>query len=281
MRAEKTLSLVRKILYNVLGWGIVLLVSFPLFWMISTAFKPAAEAFTFPPTFLPAHPTLENFERILLGTEFTTFFINSLLVASTTTVLVIVVALLGAYSLGRFRYAGRHIAGQMVLFTYLLPTVVLLLPLYVIIVTLGLVDSLWGLVIAYTTFAMPFALWLLRAFVASMPVDIEEAARVDGASRMQAFLDVVVPQALPGIISTALFTFILSWNEYLYALVFINTEAKKTLPPGIISLLTGTYNIEWELLMAASVMTTVPIVTLFSFLQRHLTKGFGMGTVKG
>ena len=277
-------SLVRaakRVGYNLLVWGLVLVIAFPLFWMAITSIKPNTEIISFPPTFFPKSVTFYHFKRLFTETEFPRYFLNSVFVAAATTVLVIVVATLGAYSLVRFRYAGRQAMGNMILFTYLLPAVVLLVPLYVIIVRLGLGDSLLGLVVAYTTFALPFALWLLRAFIASQPVDLEEAARVDGASRMRAFVDIVFPQALPGIISTALFTFILAWNEYLYALVFIITENKKTLPPGVIGLLTSTYNIEWDLLMAASVVMAVPVVVFFSFLQKHLTRGFGAGAVKG
>jgi ABC-type glycerol-3-phosphate transport system permease component len=136
-------------------------------------------------------------------------------------------------------------------------------------------------VIAYTTFALPFALWLLRSFIAAIPIDLEDAAMIDGASRMRAFLEVVIPQALPGIISTALFTFILSWNEYLYALVFINVDSSKTLPPGVLTMLNQNQNVEWALLMAASVLMSVPVLLVFAFLQSHLTRGFGAGAVKG
>ncbi len=268
-------------LYSAAVWTLVLVISFPLFWMAITSVKPNTEIIAFPPTFFPESFTFIHYKRLFTATAFPEYFLNSLIVASATTLLVIVVATLGAYSLVRFRYAGRRFMGNMILFTYLLPSVVLLVPLYVIIVNLGLGDSPFGLVISYTTFALPFSLWLLRAFIAAQPVDLEEAARVDGASRMRAFVDVVIPQSAPGIISTALFTFILSWNEYLYASVFIITEAKKTLPPGVTGLLAASYNVEWDLLMAASVVMAVPVVVIFSFLQKHLTRGFGAGAVKG
>ena len=138
---------------------------------------------------------------------------------------------------------------------------------------LGLVNSLLGLVICYATFALPFALWLLRSFMAAIPIDLESAAMIDGASRIRAFIDVILPQALPGIISTALFTFIVAWNEYLFALVLINRQLSMTLPVGILS-----HNINQ---MTASVMMSVPLIIAFSFLQKHLTRGFGAGAVKG
>ncbi len=268
-------------LYNLVVWTLVLAIAFPLFWMLSTALKPNQETFALPPTLLPVHPTLEQFQRLLTETPFATYFLNSVIVGLCTTVLVVVIGVLGAYGLVRFRFPGRELIAHLVLFTYLLPAVLLLLPLYLIISRLGLANSLAGLVIAYTTFALPFALWLLRSFIAAIPIDLEDAAMIDGASRMRAFLEVVIPQALPGIISTALFTFILSWNEYLYALVFINVDSSKTLPPGVLTMLNQNQNVEWALLMAASVLMSVPVLLVFAFLQSHLTRGFGAGAVKG
>ncbi|SMF38904.1 carbohydrate ABC transporter membrane protein 2, CUT1 family [Tistlia consotensis] len=284
MSGRRALRLRRRLLRvaaDLTTWALVLAVAFPLFWMLGTSLKPSAETFALPPTLIPAHVTFEHFRTLLFETPFPTYFLNSVIVATGTTLLVIVVSLLGAYSVVRFRYRGRRLAAQMVLFTYLLPAVVLLLPLYLILASLGLVNSLLGLILAYTTFAMPFSLWLLRSFILAMPIDLEEAAMVDGASRVEAFLDVVVPQALPGIISAALFSFILSWNEYLYALVFNRQDHTKTLPPGVITMLQQNTNTEWSLLMAASVMMAVPVIVAFVFLQRHLTSGFGAGAVKG
>ena len=269
------------VLYNLAVWSLVLAVAFPLLWMISTALKPNNETFAVPPTLIPVHPTLDQFRRLLIDTPFPTYFANSVVVALGTTALVVTVAVAGAYGLVRFRFPGRSLAAHVVLFTYMLPAVVLLLPLYLMISRLGLANSLFGLVIAYTTFALPFALWLLRSFIAGIPVELEQAAMIDGASRLEAFIEVVLPQALPGIISTALFSFILSWNEYLYAAVFINVDDRKTLPPGVLTMLNQNQNVEWALLMAASVLMSVPVIVCFGFLQQHLTRGFGAGSVKG
>ena len=146
---------------------------------------------------------------------------------------------------------------------------------------LGLANTLASLVIAYTTFALPYALWLLRSFMSSIPVDLESAALVDGAGRMGAFVDVVLPQALPGIVSTALFTFILCWNEYLFALVLVNSDSVRPLTAGTMNMLITSFNIDWSLLMAASVMMSLPLIVIFTFLQGTLTQGFGAGAVKG
>ena len=269
------------IMLSLLTWLLVLLISFPLLWMLITSVKPQSELFASPPTFLPREVTFEHYRRLLEDTPFIQYFFNSLLLASTTTVLVVAVATLAAYSLVRFSYPGREKLAVVVLFTYLLPSVVLIAPLYFMLVGLGLANTLSSLVIAYTTFALPYAIWLLRSFMEGLPEDLESAAMVDGATRMAAFVDVVLPQALPGIISTALFTFILSWNEYLYALVLVNSDETRPLTTGVMNMLVTAFNIEWSLLMAASVMMSIPLIVIFALLQRYLTSSINAGGVKG
>ena len=274
-------SSIPRIALNLFAWLVVLVVAFPLIWMILTSVKAQTELFRIPPTFWPETVTLQHYIKLLYETPFLVYFRNSLIVAVSTTSVVIAIATLGAYSLARFSYPGRERLAQLVLFTYLLPSVVLIVPLYLLMVWLEVSNTLFGLTLAYTTFALPFALWLLRAFMLGIPQDIESAALVDGASRMEAFFDVVLPQALPGIISTALFSFILAWNEYLYALVLVNSDRLRPLTTGVMSMLITSYNIEWSLLMAASVMMSLPIIVGFAFLQKQLTSGFGAGGVKG
>jgi len=259
----------------------VCLIAFPLFWMILTSLKPQSELFLIPPTFFPSEVTFEHYWRLLEETPFLTYMRNSIFLAVGTTLVVIVVGTLGAHSLVRFSYPGRERLAQLVLFTYLLPSVVLIIPLYFLMIWVGLANTLMSLVVAYTTFALPYALWLLRTFMAAIPEDLESAALVDGANRMEAFIDVILPQALPGIISTALFTSILAWNEYLYALVLVNTDAARPLTTGVMSILITSFNIEWSLLMAASVMMSAPLIVAFIFLQKYLVRGFGAGAVKG
>lgn len=273
--------MVRRILFNLAAWTVVLAVAFPLFWMVVTSVKPQTELFRRPPTFLPETVTIEHYWTLIARTGFLGYFRNSVILSVTTTLVVVAIATLGAYSLVRFRYRGRETLAFLVLFTYLLPSVVLIIPLYLMLVTLGVSNTIFSLVVAYTTFALPYALWLLRSFMAGIPEDLESAALVDGASRMGAFRDVILPQLLPGIISTALFTFILSWNEYLYALVLVNSDGARPLTTGVMSMLISAFNIEWSLLMAASVMMSVPLIVAFAFLQGYLTRGFGAGGVKG
>ena len=270
-----------RIAVNVVTWTAILVVTFPLLWMIDTSIKPAAELFRIPPTLIPSAVTFEHYWRVLTETPFLLYFRNSVILAVGTTIVVVAIAALGAYSLVRFSYPGRERLAQLVLFTYLLPSVVLIIPLYLLIVWVGLANTLPSLMIAYTTFALPFALWILRSFMAGIPPDLEAAAMIDGASRMGAFFDVILPQALPGIISTALFTFILAWNEYLFALVLVNDDHARPLTTGVMTMLVSSFNVEWSLLMAASVMMSVPVIVVFALMQRHLTAGFGAGGVKG
>ena len=270
-----------RMIWSVVTWTIVLAVVFPLIWMIVTSVKPQSELFSIPPTLMPETVTFEHYWRLLTDTPFLQYFRNSMILAVTTTVVVVVLGTLGAYSLVRFKYRGRETLATLVLFTYLMPSVVLVVPLYLMMAKLGLANTLASLVIAYTTFALPYALWLLRSFMSSIPVDLESAALVDGADRMGAFVDVILPQALPGIVSTALFTFILCWNEYLFALVLVNSDSVRPLTAGTMNMLITSLNIDWSLLMAASVMMSLPLIVIFTFLQGTLTKGFGAGAVKG
>ncbi|MEJ1157291.1 carbohydrate ABC transporter permease [Prosthecomicrobium sp. N25] len=262
-------------------WILVAAVTFPLFWMLGTAFKKPAELFVKPPTFVPREPTLENFANVLTQTKFLTYASNSLTVAVVTTVFVLVVSTLGAHALVSFRLRGRTVVARALLLAYMLPTTAVLIPIYLMIAGFGLTNTLTGLIVAYSSLALPFALWMMRAFFVGIPPEIEAAATIDGASRLEAFFDVVLPQALPGIITTGVFTFLLCWNEYLYSLVMINDDSRRTLPTGIMGTLVTGHTIEWGMVMAAASMMSVPLLLIFLLLQRYVVQGFGAGAVKG
>jgi multiple sugar transport system permease protein len=270
-----------RFLTSLLVWSLVFVVIFPLVWMLLTSVKPQTELFRIPATFWPEHVTFEHYQTLFQGTPFLKYFRNSIILSTSTTILVLLVAVLGAYSLVRFSYRGRETLAVLILFTYLLPSVVLVLPLYLAMVKVGVANSLLSLIIAYTTFALPYALWLLRSFMAALPEEVEWAALVDGATRLGAFIDVVLPQAFSGIISTALFTFIVAWNEYFYALILVNTDEARPLTTGVITMLVTSFNIEWSLLMAAAVAMSLPLIVIFVFLQGYLVKGFAGTGVKG
>ncbi|UFN49276.1 carbohydrate ABC transporter permease [Roseomonas sp. OT10] len=264
-----------------LTWLVVVATAFPLFWMLGSAFKTPEELFAKPPTFLPRAPTLKNFADVLGGTNFLTYAGNSLIVATATTAIVLVIVTLGAHAMTAFRLRGRKTFARALLLAYMMPTTAVLIPIYLMIAGLGVANTLPGLIIAYTSLALPFGLWMMRAFFANIPPELEAAATIDGASRLGAFFDVVLPQAVPGIITTGVFTFLLCWNEYLYALVMINDDARRTLPTGIMGTLVTGYAIEWGMVMAAATMMSVPLLLVFLLLQRYVVQGFGAGAIKG
>ena len=270
-----------RILRDLVIWLVIGILSFPFLWMVLTSIKPRDQTVTFPPRLLADRLTLEHYRSLLFDTPFLDLFANSLFVAGASTLIAILIATSGAYGLLRYRFPARGFAAQMMLFSYPLPAVVLLVPLYVVVASLGLGDSLWGLIVTYTTFAIPFALWLLRGFLSALSPEVEAAAAIDGASRLEVFFEIVLPQVLPGIVATAVFTFIMGYNEYLYAMVFINRAEIMTLPPGVSQIVTEAYEVDWNRLMAAAVMITLPILLLFAIVQRNFSAGLGAGSVKG
>ena len=263
------------------GAGLALLLgaAFPLVWMLSTALKPSDEIFA-TPRLVPLRPTLDNFLRLFADTSFLVFFRNSVAVAGATVVLTLAVSALGAYSLTRYRFRGREAVASLILLTYMFAPIMIIIPFYILVKQLGIVNTRLALVLSYTTFCLPFCLWVLRAFFQSIPLELEEAALVDGASRGRTVWYVVLPLALPGLIAAAIFTFIPAWNDFLFALVLITSEELKTLPVGVNDLFNATI-VDWGMIMAAGVMITAPAVVFFAAVQRYLVQGWGAGGVKG
>lgn len=256
---------------------------FPFVWMISTSFKPAEEVYNTTPTFIPKSPTTQGYYE-MLTTESTTFDFkqwtaNSVFVAFFTTVFSMVIATLGGYGISRFRFRGRGLLSYVVLTTQVLPGSLLLIPLYIIMSNMQLLDTRLGLVLAYATFSVPFCTWMMKGFFDSIPISLEEAARVDGAGRFRCFATVVMPLTVPGLVATGLFAFINGWNEYLFASTFMKSYGNWTLPMGIASF-QGQYATNWGTLMAGSVLITIPVVILFLALQKHLVGGMTAGAVK-
>ena len=252
----------------------------PLLWMLSTSLKPPREVFATPPTLIPGAPTLENFARLVSDTAFLTYFRNSVAVAGLTVLLTMVVGAAGAYSLTRFAFPGREAVAKLILCTYMFAPIMIVVPIYILARRLGLVDTHTALVLSYSSFCLPFALWLLRAFFQSIPLELEEAARVDGAGRPRAVLYVVAPLALPGLIATAIFTFTLAWNDYIFTRILIASDELKTLPVGVQDLFAAAV-VDWGLVMAAGMLITVPALAFFMAVQRHLVAGWGSGGLKG
>ena len=254
--------------------------AFPFFWMVSTSFKPLQEIFVFPPNFLPAEYTLANFARLFEQTRFLVYFKNSVFVSFTTVVLTMTIGSAGAYSLTRFKFYGREKIASLILFTYMFAPIMIVIPFYVLIKKIGLANTHAALIMAYTAFCLPFSLWLLRAFFQSIPLALEKAALIDGASRLEAVIYVVLPLALPGIIATGIFTFILAWNDYIFVRILITSDELKTLSVGIADLYNATV-IDWGMIMSGSMLITVPVLVFFIFIQRYLIAGWGAGAMKG
>ncbi len=258
---------------------LLLIITFPISWMFLSAFKPLNELVTAPPTWWPRHPTLQHFRDLLALTNFPIYLWNSTLAAAITSIITVSVAALGAYSLTRFRYRGRQAMANFVLVSYMFPPILLAIPLFVVISQLGMADSLISLALAHISFALPFCLWLMWGYMKSVPVALEEAAMIDGASRMGAFMRIVVPMCLPGIMAIGVLSFLVSWNDYLYALILITSEGRKTLSLGV-STFMGAMAVEWGLINASGVIITLPIILVFAIVQKVLIRGFGGGAVK-
>jgi multiple sugar transport system permease protein len=256
----------------------------PMAWMLLTSIKSQFAALQYPPEWIPRNPSLEQYERLLspandVGREFLGYLLNSVWVASATTVLGVVVAVPAAYAFSRFRFPGRNLLFYSVLVRNMFPAVVFLMPLFIMMRWLGLVNTQASLIVTYLTFGLPLSIWLLKGFYDNIPVQLEQAARIDGASRFKAFLLVVMPLSSPGIIATAIYSFITAWNEYVYALTFLNDKAKLTLPVGLQKFFTE-YATNWPGLMAASFIMSVPVVVLFLVLQRWFVRALTEGAVK-
>lgn len=253
---------------------------FPFFWMLSSALRPQAEIFRKNISLFPPTPTLQNFVTVWNVTQFKAFLFNSILVAVTTTLIVVAISVLAGYALSRFRFRGRDFFGQAILVVEMLPGVLLVIPLFMIFKNLRLVDTRLSLIIAYTTFSLPFSIWMLRGYFDSIPAALEEAAMIDGCSRMGALWRVIIPVMGPGIAAVAINSFLLSWNEFLFALTLIQTDSLRTLPVGITTFMQQHYN-RWDLLFAASTLASIPVLVLFFLLQKHMVRGLTAGAVKG
>jgi ABC-type glycerol-3-phosphate transport system permease component len=260
--------------------ALVFLTAAPLAWMVLTAFKPPAEIFVSPPTILPRAFTLENVTRLFEQTRFGVYLVNSALVAAGTVALTLAVAIPGAYGLTRFRWRGREAISMAVLFTYMFAPIMVIIPFYVLMRTFELTNTHLGLVLAYSAFCLPFALWLLRTFFQSIPLDLEEAALTDGASRLEAVRYVLLPLAAPGLIATGTFTFILAWNDYIFARILLSADELKTLPVGIADLYNASV-VDWGMIMSAGMLVLVPVFVVFLFIQKYLVAGWGSGGIKG
>jgi trehalose/maltose transport system permease protein len=257
---------------------------FPFYWAIRSAFTPDGELFNTPIDYFPKHPTLENFRRALSTSVFQHALLNSTIVAASVTALSLLVGSLAAYALGRFRFRGRSGVLYLMLSMTIFPQIAILGALYTMMRDFHLYDHLGALILSYMIFTLPFTVWVLTSFMRGLPGDLEEAAYVDGATPLQVFYKVLLPLIAPGLVTTGLLAFIAAWNEYLYALSFIQSPNNYTVPLAITSFVGSSgssFQVPWGQIMAATVVVTLPLIAATLILQRRILAGLTAGAVKG
>ena len=259
---------------------IMAFVLFPFYWVLITSFKTTTQISQRQSIFWPSPATLDQYKELIFGSKFLVWLGNSVLVASLSTIISIAIAALAAYALTRLKFLGAGLLTTAILITYLLPGTLIFIPLYQTLSDLGLINSYGALLTTYPTFLVPFATWVLIGYFRSIPVELEEAAMIDGASRLYAFVRITLPLAAPALLSVALFAFTNAWNEFLFAFVFITSESIRTLPIGLQSMVVGDI-LPWGELMAASLLTAIPVAILYMYAQRFLVGGLTVGAVKG
>jgi multiple sugar transport system permease protein len=253
---------------------------FPIFWTLKISVTPTALLYTQGATLWPARTTFHNYVAVLLTTDFPRFFLNSVLVSGGTSLIVTVLASAAGYALSRFRFRGKQAVGFLLLLTQTFPLVMVIPPIYRIMGSLHLTNSLSGLVIIYVAFNIPFATFLMQTFCDGVPRDLEDAVLIDGGTRLQALTRVILPLTLPGMMATIGFVFTAAWSELLFALMLIDDPRRMTFAVGLLSFI-GKFDVDWGQMMAASMLGLVPACLFFLLLQRYLVEGLSAGAVKG
>jgi multiple sugar transport system permease protein len=276
----------RRILRSAILYVVVLVIMlplvFPVYWLLTSSFKSNLEAYVTPPRWLPATPTIENYVNLVTGyTDFAMYVRNSLITCVATSLLAMVVASLAGYAVSRLRFRGKKTLLLAILSTQMFPHVLILISLYVMYRQVGLINTHLGLILAFTTFAVPFSVWMMKGFFDSIPSEIEEAALIDGCTRLGALRHVVLPLVAPGLLAVSLFSFLDGWNNLLYPLTLATSVDVRTIPPGLLLSFLGQFKHDWAGMMAASVVVTIPVMLIFVFLQRFLVRGLTAGAVKG
>jgi multiple sugar transport system permease protein len=251
----------------------------PVYWMVNTSLKAQVEVFSTPPTFWPQNPTLNNYVNLFTRRHLGGYLVNSVIIVGCAVLLSLVIGSLAGYALARFASRLQQNLDFWVLAPRMIPPVALVVPLFLILQQLGLINKKLGLILVYTAFNLPFVAWMMRSFFQEIPVDLEEAAMVDGAGRLRSFWDIVLPLAAPGLAATAIFSLIITYNEFFFALILTSTPAAATLPVGTAALIGKTQTLYGEM-AAAGLVAAVPLVIFALLVQRHLVRGLTMGAVK-
>jgi ABC-type glycerol-3-phosphate transport system permease component len=258
---------------------LLVIILLPFFWMLSVSLKPIDEPFAIPARLWPQNPTLDNY-KTAFQPEFRRYFLNSAIVSVSTIIISISVGLLAAYSFSRFNIPGFAVLLVGILLAQMFPVATIIIPIFKIVRDLELLNTYIALIIAYLTITLPVSIWMLIGFISHIPRDLEDAALIDGATRLQAFLQVVVPLARPGIMATAVWIIVVTWQEFMFALAFTQTRDMRTVSVGMSDFI-GQYGIRYGELMASSVMVSIPLIVVFFFLQRHFVAGITAGATKG
>jgi N,N'-diacetylchitobiose transport system permease protein len=271
----------RRNAWNVVGVAISVVMIFPVFWMVSTAFKSDDQINALTPTWFPLHPTLKHFRDALAKPYFWDDVKNSVIVVLVTVTIAMVLAFLAAVALSKYRFTGRKLFIVLVIGVQMLPGAGLIIPLYVVLARYHEVNTLTGVILVYLTGVLPFSVWTLRGFILGIPKDLEEAAMVDGSTRLGAFARILLPLVAPGLVATSVFAFITSWNEYIFARVLLNDGSKQTITVWLSYFLGTSRQTDWGALMAASTLTAIPVVVFFLLIQRRIAFGLTAGAVRG
>jgi N,N'-diacetylchitobiose transport system permease protein len=269
-----------RLLANIAGLAILAVMIFPVYWMVATSFKPPRDILRFTPKWVPDPFTLSNFQDAVHRPHFWDAVKNSLIVVAVVVTLSLVIGFLAALAIARFRFYGRRALIVVIIGVQMLPATALIIPLYILLARANQVDRLSGVIITYITFVLPFTVWTLRGFVMGIPPELEEAAMVDGCTRMGAFVRILLPLIAPGLVATSIFAFVQAWNEYIFAYVLLSSPEKQTLQVWLASFTTlrGT---AWGPLMAAATLTSLPVVIFFAIVQRRVAFGLTAGAVRG
>jgi multiple sugar transport system permease protein len=272
----------RILLFHLPLWFFLIVTLFPFFWMLITSIKPNAELYNvrMNPLYV-LKPTLDHFRYLMRETIFLTWAYNTLYVSILSTAISLVAGILAGYALSRLRFKGAGGMAVGIFVTYLVPPTLLFIPLADVVRAFGLLDSPWSLILTYPTFLIPFSTWLLMGYFKTIPRELEECAMIDGATRLQAMVKIILPLALPGILSAGIFAFTLSWNEFIYALVFLSSTDIKTIPVGVVSELIRGDVFFWGPLMAGALLGSVPVAIIYSFFVEYYVAGLTAGAVKG
>jgi len=270
-----------RLVWDAVGILVFIVIAFPVYWMIASAFKPDHELNSLSPTWFSLHPTLSHFRDAINRPFFWDGVKNSLIVVSVTVALSMVLAFLAAIALAKFRFSARKLFIVLIIGIQMLPQAGLIIPLYVVLARYHQVNALSGVIVTYLTFVLPFSVWTLRGFLLGIPKDLEEAAMVDGSSRIGSFMRILLPLVAPGLVATSIFAFITTWNEYIFARVLLNDQAKQTATVWL-SYFTGTSrNTDWGGLMAGSTLIAIPVIIFFLLVQRKIAFGLTTGAVRG